>query len=55
MDCRLLAGIWAHMGLRCANNKGADQPAHRPSFISASVNRLLESMISKLATSEFSS
>ena len=37
-----------------ANNKGADQPAHPGSLISALVIRLLESIISKLATSEFS-
>ena len=35
-----------------ANNKGADQPMH--SLISAFVIRLLESIISKFATSEFS-
>ena len=37
-----------------ANNKGADQPAHTRSLISAFAIRLLESIISKLATSEFS-
>ena len=37
-----------------ANNKGADQPAHPRSLISAIVIRLLESIISKLATSEIS-
>ena len=36
-----------------ANNKGADQPAHPHSLISAFVMRFLESMISKLATSKF--
>ena len=36
-----------------ANNKGADQPAHSPSLISAFVIHLLESIISKFATSEF--
>ena len=35
-----------------ANNKGADQPAHPRSLISAFIIRLLERMISKLATSE---
>ena len=35
---------------RLANNKGADQPADPRSLISAFVIRLLESMISKLAT-----
>ena len=34
-----------------ANNKGADQPAHMHSLMSAFVFRLLESIISRLATS----
>ena len=34
------------------NNKGADQPAHPRSLISAFVIRLLESIISRLATRE---
>ena len=37
-----------------ANNKGADQPAHPRSLISAYVICLLESIIPKLATSEIS-
>ena len=37
-----------------ANNKGANQPAHRYSVISAFVICLLESIISRLATSKFS-
>ena len=37
-----------------ANNKGTDQPAHPRSLISAFVIRLLESIISRLATSEIS-
>ena len=37
-----------------ANNPGADQPAHPRSLISAFVFRLLESIISRLATSETS-
>ena len=37
-----------------ANNKGADQSAHQRSLISAFVIRILESTISKLATSEIS-
>ena len=37
-----------------ANNKGADQPAHPRSLISAFVIRLLESTISRLDTSEIS-
>ena len=39
---------------RCANNTGADQPAHPRSLISAFVIRLLESIISRLATDEIS-
>ena len=39
---------------RFANNKGTDQPAHLRSLISAFVIRLLESTISRLATSEMS-
>ena len=35
-----------------ANSKGADQPAHPSSLISAFVIRLLESVISRLATNE---
>ena len=37
-----------------ANNKGADQPAHPRSLISAFVIPLFESNISRLATSEIS-
>ena len=37
-----------------ANNKGPDQPVHRHSLISSFVVRLLESTLSKLASSEFS-
>ena len=36
------------------NNKGADQRAHLGSLFSAFVIRLLESIISRLATSEIS-
>ena len=36
------------------NNTGADQPAHPRRLISAFVIRFLESIISKLATSEIS-
>ena len=39
---------------RVANNKGTDQPAHPRSLISAFVFRFLESITSKLATSEIS-
>ena len=35
-----------------ANNLGADQPAHSRSLISAIIIRLLESVISRLATSK---
>ena len=34
------------------NNKGADQPSHPRSLISTFVIRFLESIISKLATSQ---
>ena len=37
-----------------ANNKGADQPAHPCSLISAFVIRVLESIISRLVMSEIS-
>ena len=37
-----------------ANNKGADKPARPRSLISAFVIRLLESTISRLATSKIS-
>ena len=37
-----------------ANNTGADQPAHPRSLISVFVIRFLESIISRLATSEIS-
>ena len=36
------------------NNKAADQPAHTRSLISAFVFRLLESIISRLASNEIS-
>ena len=36
----------------CENNKGADQPAHPRSPISTFVIRLLESIISRLDSSE---
>ena len=39
---------------RFANNKGADQPAHPRSLISAIVFRFLESIICELATDEMS-
>ena len=50
--------IWAwsreNLSSEFANNKSADQPAHAGSLISAFVIHLLESIISRLATSEIS-
>ena len=46
--------IWALTLRGFANNKGADQPAHPRSLISAVVIRLLERIIPKLVTSEIS-
>ena len=50
--------VWAsaqeNMSLGFTNNKGADQPVHPHSLISAYVIRLLESVLSKLAPSEIS-
>ena len=37
-----------------AGNKGADQPAHPRRLISTFVIQLMESIVSKLATGEFS-
>ena len=64
LHCRLAAISYAlYMGLdarkpdfggKFAKNKDADQPAHSRSLISACVIRVLESTISKLATSEIS-
>ena len=42
------------LSLVFVNNKVTDQPAHPRSLISAFVIHVLESTISKLATSEFS-
>ena len=39
---------------RFANNKGADQPAHPRSLISANIIRYLESIISRLTIGEIS-
>ena len=41
------------MSLVFANNKGADQPAHQHRLISAFVIHLMECILSKFATSEF--
>ena len=50
--------IWAssreNLSSGCANNKGADQPAHPRSLISALLVRCLESIVSRLAKSEIS-
>ena len=50
----LLPLIWAsaceNLSSGFANNKGADQPAHPHSLISAYVNCLMESIISRLDT-----
>ena len=43
-----------NLPLGFATNKGADQPAHSRSLISAFVIRLLENIIYKLATREIS-
>ena len=52
----IIGYIWAtapeNLSRGVANNKGADQPAHAPSLISAFVVCFLESIISRLATSE---
>ena len=46
LDMRKLVLQW------CANNKSADQPGHTHSLISTFVISLLESIISRLATSD---
>ena len=48
------ASTWENLSSGVCKNKGADQPAHMCSLISAFVIRLLESSISKLATGEIS-
>ena len=49
---------WPHRNKTClggfANNKGADQPAHPRSLISAFVIPILESTICKIAAGEIS-
>ena len=45
---------WENLFLPCANNKGADQPAHPCSLISAFVVRCLDSIISLVSISEIS-
>ena len=46
------ATSWENLFMPYANNKGADQPAHPRSLISAFVVRCLDSMISILAKSK---
>ena len=50
--------IWAlpreNLSSGFANHKGADQPAHMRSLISAFVIRFMESTISRIATNEIS-
>ena len=48
------AKSWENLFLPYANNKGADQPAHPRSLISAFVVRYLDSIICILATSKIS-
>ena len=49
------ATSWEKLFLPYANNKGADQPAHPRSLISAFVIRYLDSIISLVSTSKISS
>ena len=51
---RVWASTQENLSSVFANNKGADQPAHPRSLISAFVICLLESIIYKLATSKIS-
>ena len=48
------APSWENLFLPYANNKGADQPAHQRSLISAFVVRCLDSIIPLLARAEIS-
>ena len=48
------ATSWENLFLSYANNKGADQPAHPRSLISAFVVRCLDSIILLLAIAEIS-
>ena len=48
------ATSWENLFMPCANNRGADQPAHLRSLISAFVVRCLDSVISLLAIAEIS-
>ena len=48
------ASLWENLFIPYANNKGADQPAHPRSLISAFVVRCLDSIIHILAKSKIS-
>ena len=54
LPCIIWASTRETLSLVFENHKGADQPAHPRILISAFIIRLLESIISKLATSKFS-
>ena len=54
MYYRVWASTRENLTSGVANNKGPDQPGHVRSLISAVVIRLMENIISKLATSEIS-
>ena len=49
------ATSWENLFLPYANNKGADQPAHPRSLISAFIIRRLDSIIPLISISEISS
>ena len=51
----ILATSWENLFMTYANNKGADQPAHPRSLISAFVVRCLDSIIPLVSISEISS
>ena len=48
------ATSWENLFMEYANNKGADQPVHPRSLISAIVVRCLDSIIALLAIAEIS-
>ena len=49
------ATLWENLFMLYANNKGADQPAHSRSLISAFVVRCLDSLIPLVSISKISS
>ena len=51
---RVWATSWENLSMPYANNKGADQPAHPRSLISAFVIRSLDSIIPLLGTADIS-